>query len=169
MVPFFHAPIQERMLNMANKKSTSIKLSSSIKHIAIENENGEVVTELLVDYSDESTMSRLMDLVDRLEEIGNETQKKIDEAGFIEDEKITKENAKEVLKINTEAINSLIEETELMFGKGLIHNIFKDNYELNPKFVPDIDVLTDFYNQIIPIIEGIFKDKQKKYSTVKGK
>ena len=154
---------------MANKKATSIKISSSIKRYAIENENGEVLTELLVDSNDESTMSRLMDLVDRLEEIGNETQKKIDEADYIKDGVILKENAREVLNINSEAIKLLVVETEMMFGRDLIHKIFRDNYELNPNFIPSIESLTEFYNQIIPIIEGIFKDKQKKYSTVKGK
>lgn len=74
---------------------------------------------------------------------------------------ITTKDAKDILKLNEKAVNGLIAEIEKMFGKGLIHDIFKENYELNPNFVPDISLLQSFFEQIMPLLEGLVQKKAK--------
>ena len=68
--------------------------------------------------------------------------------------------------VNEYAVTQMIEETEKLFGKGLFHEVFKENYKLNPNFVPDVSLIQTFYEQIMPIVETIFK-KQQKYSPAK--
>lgn len=154
---------------MANKKNMSIKLSNSIKHIAIMNENDEVITELLVDSSDNSIMGRLMDLVDRCNEIKDGTEEKLSKYNLGDGATVSEEQAREILKINEESVNEIIAETNLMFGAGVVERMFADNYALNPQYVPDISLLGEFYQQIMPIIGDLFKDKTNKYSTKKGR
>lgn len=144
----------------------TIKLSTGIKRIAIKNEEDVTVAFLTIDTNDTHLLNRFLELYEGAQKINEECKNSYEQLGLDEKEGITTKDAKDILALNEKAVNGLIEEVEKMFGKGLIHDIFKENYELNPNFVPDISLLQSFFEQIMPILDGLVKknEKYKPYS-----
>lgn len=139
----------------------TIKLSTGIKRIAITNEEDVTVAVLTIDTNDTHLLNRFLELYDGAQKINGECKSAYKSLGLDEKDGITTDDAKNILSVNEKAVNDLIEEIEKMFGKGLIHDIFKENYDLNPKFVPDISLLQSFFEQIMPLLEGAVKKKAK--------
>ena len=46
-----------------------------------------------------------------------------------------------------------------IFGDGTTRKYFREIYEEIPDFLPDADCIMDFFDQITPVMEGIFKRK----------
>lgn len=144
--------------------NNTIRINSGIKKYAIQNERDEVVAELIIDSNDDSLMTRFIDLMEKSQEIYKRYSTETEKISISEE--ITVSEARRILDINSAAVNELIEETEKMFGDGLIHDIFSENYRINKDFVPDISVLISFYEQIAPIVTSMIKDRgtTSKYS-----
>ena len=145
----------------------TIKFNSGIKKIGIENENGTIVAELIINSGDDKLYDKFISLMDNLKEIQESSDKKIEALGLNSVDSIDTEDMKKLLDVNREAVESLIEETEKMFGAGLIRKMYADNYELNPDFLPGLEMLFEFYEQILPIVEEIFRNKHSRYSPAK--
>lgn len=143
-----------------------IKLNTGIKKYEIVNEENERVAELAIDTNDTHLMNRFIELYENGNKIKEACEKRLEDLGIDDGDRITLEDAKKILDVNEYAVKQMIEETEKLFGKGLFHEVFKENYKLNPNFVPDVSLIQNFYEQIMPIVETIFK-KQQKYSPAK--
>lgn len=139
----------------------TIKLSTGIKRIAITNEEDVTVAVLTIDTNDTHLLNRFLGLYDGAQKINEECKSTYKSLGLDEKDGITTDDAKNILSVNEKAVNDLIGEIEKMFGKGLIHDIFKENYDLNPKFVPDISLLQSFFEQIMPLLDGLIQKKAK--------
>ena len=150
------------------KMAETIKINSNIKVYAIENENGEVLAELRLDPSNDSILGRFMDLYDNLSELSNEASEKIKALGYDTESQLTVDQLKNMSAINNEAINGLIAETDAMFGAGFTKEIFADNYKADPDYIPNIIKFQEFYGQVMPIIEAVYKNQAKNYSVKKG-
>lgn len=146
--------------------SEVIKLNTGIKKYEIVNEENERVAELAIDTNDTHLMNRFIELYENGNKIKEACEKRLEDLGIDDGDRITLEDAKKILDVNEYAVKQMIEETEKLFGKGLFHEVFKENYKLNPNFVPDVSLIQNFYEQIMPIVETIFK-KQQKYSPAK--
>lgn len=146
--------------------SEVIKLNTGIKKYEIINEENERVAELAIDTNDTHLMNRFIELYENGNKIKEACEKRLEDLGIDDGDRITLEDAKKILDVNEYAVKQMIEETEKLFGKGLFHEVFKENYKLNPNFVPDVSLIQNFYEQIMPIVETIFK-KQQKYSPAK--
>ena len=146
--------------------SEVIKLNTGIKKYEIVNEDNERVAELAIDTNDTHLMNRFIELYENGNKIKEACEKRLEDLGVGDGDRITLEDAKKILDVNEYAVKQMIEETEKLFGKGLFHEVFKENYKLNPNFVPDVSLIQNFYEQIMPIVETIFK-KQQKYSPAK--
>jgi hypothetical protein len=146
--------------------SEVIKLNTGIKKYEIVNEENERVAELAIDTNDTHLMNRFIELYENGNKIKEACEKRLEDLGIDDGDRITLEDAKKILDVNEYAVKQMIEETEKLFGKGLFHDVFKENYKLNPNFVPDVSLIQNFYEQIMPIVETIFK-KQQKYSPAK--
>jgi hypothetical protein len=146
--------------------SEVIKLNTGIKKYEIVNEENERVAELAIDTNDTHLMNRFIELYENGNKIKEACEKRLKDLGIDDGDRITLEDAKKILDVNEYAVKQMIEETEKLFGKGLFHEVFKENYKLNPNFVPDVSLIQNFYEQIMPIVETIFK-KQQKYSPAK--
>lgn len=139
----------------------TIKLSTGIKRIAITNDDDALVATLVIDTNDTHLLNKFLELYEGAQKINEECMNSYKKLGLDEKDGITTSDAKNILSVNEKAVNDLINEIEKMFGKGLIHDIFKENYDLNPKFVPDISLLQSFFEQIMPLLEGLVKKKAK--------
>ena len=146
--------------------SEVIKLNTGIKKYEIVNEDDERVAELVIDTNDTHLMNRFIELYENGNKIKESCKKQLENLGISNEDRIAMEDVKKILDVNEYAVKQMIEETEKLFGKGLFHEVFKENYKLNPDFVPDISLIQSFYEQIMPIVETIFK-KQQKYSPAK--
>lgn len=146
--------------------SEVIRLNTGIKKYEIVNEDNERVAELAIDTNDTHLMNRFIELYENGNKIKEACEKRLEDLGIGDEDKINLEEAKKILDVNEYAVTQMIEETEKLFGKGLFHEVFKENYKLNPNFVPDVSLIQNFYEQIMPIVETIFK-KQQKYSPAK--
>ena len=146
--------------------SEVIRLNTGIKKYEIVNEDNERVAELAIDTNDTHLMNRFIELYENGNKIKEACEKRLKDLGIDDGDRITLEDAKKILDVNEYAVKQMIEETEKLFGKGLFHEVFKENYKLNPNFVPDVSLIQNFYEQIMPIVETIFK-KQQKYSPAK--
>ncbi len=146
--------------------SEVIRLNTGIKKYEIVNEDNERVAELAINTNDTHLMNRFIELYENGNKIKEACEKRLEDLGIDDGDRITLEDAKKILDVNEYAVKQMIEETEKLFGKGLFHEVFKENYKLNPNFVPDVSLIQNFYEQIMPIVETIFK-KQQKYSPAK--
>ncbi len=146
--------------------SEVIRLNTGIKKYEIVNEDNERVAELAIDTNDTHLMNRFIELYENGNKIKEACEKRLEDLGVGDGDRITLKDAKKILDVNEYAVKQMIEETEKLFGKGLFHEVFKENYKLNPNFVPDVSLIQNFYEQIMPIVETIFK-KQQKYSPAK--
>lgn len=145
-----------------------LTLNSKVKVYAIENQDGRVLAELRLDPENDSTLGKFMDLYDRASVLGAEASEKLKAIGAGK-EQLESQDIKEGLKINEETINSLIEETDRMFGAGFTRKIFADHYEIDEDFLPNISLFTEFYEQVMPIIKAVYGDNANHYSVKKGK
>ncbi len=146
----------------------TIKFSSGIKKIAITDENGNVATVILLDKNDNTLKSKYLDLLKRAEEIQKEHTRKLGEIDL--DESMEIEDAVNAVKATDDALNELADEVEKLLGANVFHDMYSQNYEINPNFVPTIDAITEFLDQLIPIMEDLFGfDKPKYAASNRGK
>jgi len=145
-----------------------ISLKSKIKVYAITNENDDVLAELRLDPDNDSTLGRFMDLYDNIAKIGEETQRKL-ESIERPGEKLDIATAQKLMCVNTEAIQGIITETDAMFGAGFTRQIFAEHYEVDENFIPNISLFKEFYEQVMPIIQLVYKESTNNYSVKKGK
>ena len=143
--------------------SEAIRINTGIKKYEILNENDETVAELVIDTNDTHLLNKFIELYDNAQKISEECRRRHESLGLDEKDGITTEDAKSILEINETAVNEMIEEIEKMFGKGLILDVFAEHHKLNSNFVPDISLIQGFFEQIMPIVHGIF-EKKSKYS-----
>ena len=146
----------------------TIKFSSGIKKIAITDENGNVATVILLDKNDNTLKSKYLDLLKRAEEIQEEHTRKLGEINL--DESMEIEDAANAVKATDDALNELADEVEKLLGANVFHDMYSQNYEINSNFVPTIDAITEFLDQLIPIMEDLFGfDKPKYAASNRGK
>lgn len=143
----------------------AIKIDSGLVTYPILNERDEEIATLVIDKNDSTIIERLVELRERAIEIEQE----LAEIGTNDSEAMTAEEVTEAMAVYNEAARKMVEETEKIFGDGIVHEIYSQNYALNPNFVPSIDALSQIYEQFIPLLQEIFKaeDKKPKYSPAK--
>ena len=149
--------------------SEVIRVTTGIKKYEILNENDQKVAELVIDTNDTHLLSRFIELYDSVYKIQDDCGRRLDDIGIEDEEQIEIEDAKKILTINEDAVSQIIAETEKLFGNNLFHEMYRENYEFNPDFVPDIALLQNFFEQIMPIVKTVFQKKSKYSPNNKGR
>lgn len=158
-------------------ENLKMKIASGIKEIAVENEKGEIVTTLFINMENEDIIPAFSRLIQNLNHVTDEFMKEAEEL----DDKYKDENEdsgyegiveKSCAKVRY--IEKCIEEVDAVFGQGTIRNVYKECYDLNKYFVPSEELLIQFVDEVIPIMNELFKQKfqenKRRYSpTKKGK
>lgn len=65
----------------------------------------------------------------------------------------------EVLGFHMNIYKSIYDKIESVFGKDSLKKYFRVFYESNPDFVPDEDAISDFLEEIAPVINTLFDTK----------
>ena len=155
----------------------SINLKSSNKQIAINNEDGELVTVLKIDVEDSKTVERFSNLISNLYHVSNEFEKEVEELNEkYKDSKLSEDNidTEQVIdrsKLNIKVLERYIQEIDIVFGDCTIRNVFAANYQLHEDFIPSEYLLVEFIDSVTPVMESLFQtrfeEKKKKYSVAK--
>jgi len=58
-----------------------------------------------------------------------------------------------------------VERIDAIFGKDTIRKYFRQVYEYVPDYIPDDTAISDFLDEITPVLEEIFKEKMKKMNS----
>lgn len=158
-------PFRERMLIMENDEkvtdidTTSLEInvgSESLKRIKC-NYAGDV---LVVDVSDATFFTRFSGMVERLNKIVDQYNgEKLVYDKKYKGEESTMDSVVEAANLNIKYIRLCIEAINAVFGADIIKKVFRANYELNPDFCPNIDLLSDFIDQILPVMEKMFGER----------
>lgn len=64
--------------------------------------------------------------------------------------------------MRVELFKECVERIDSIFGKDTIRKYFRQAYEHIPDYVPDDTAISDFLEEITPVLEEIFKEKMKK-------
>lgn len=136
-----------------------IIFQSSIKTVGVKNADGETICVLKIDSADNTVVERFANMINRLEETEKEAK---EETKRLADEYKDRKDIDAVIascRVDIKYLNKICEEINNMFGANTIRDMFKENYDLNPDFVPDEILLLDFLEGIMPIIENIYKTR----------
>lgn len=157
----------------------NLTFDNGIKKIAVNDNDGNVITVLLINTADAATAKRFAELANNLEEIINAGdsdievyKKKYQEYEGKDFEELPDAVKTDIIvdasKIRITVLEGMIKEIDALFGKDTIHNVFKECYELHEDFVPDEDALVDFVNTVMPVMSKLFAIRtesiHKKYS-----
>lgn len=75
------------------------------------------------------------------------------------------EKASAISALNVDFSQKTISMIDAIFGEGTIKKYFRNIYEEIPSFLPDVECIIDFFEQITPVMEKIFgehiKDRKK--------
>ncbi len=131
-------------------KVTKISLNSKGDYIAVIADDPKCFARFAAGFK------QVADMAERAKEnIAAIEEKYRDRQGFEADVEKVLEMSKESVRFSEEAERAV----DFIFGEGTLRKYFSDIYEEIPDFTPDADSILDFFDQIMPIMEGIFKRK----------
>lgn len=123
---------------------------------------------ILIDPGDHSFLSKFADFIHWLED----KQAELDKISAEMKEKYAgremfKENEDGNVDVDTEQLTDLIsvqtstykeceEKVEELFGQDALKKYFRASYEINPDFIPDIDYIFDFIEEITPVLDKTY-------------
>lgn len=129
---------------------------------------------IFLDKSDTTFTQKFASLIKWLEN----KQKELESKGKALDKKyagkpIISKDENENVKVDTEQFLLLtgmrvdlfkecVERIDGIFGKGTIRKYFRLSYEHIPDYIPDDAAISDFLEEITPVLEEIYKEKMKK-------
>jgi len=150
------------------------KVSEKLTPIIV-NEYGD---EIYIDINDTTFVDKVINLFQWFEEknreIGELINKKKDEFDNIDVTDKDKINSyKTYISIFNEMYKEICEQFDKVFGEGTIRKYFRKLYEVyGDDFVPDDECITDFIEEIMPVLDQLFamrKEKNKKRHSKKKK
>lgn len=68
----------------------------------------------------------------------------------------------QLLQIKTDAYREACDKIDVIFGTDTCHKYFRASYETNPHFVPDDTCILEFLEDITPVVDDIFKERQQR-------
>lgn len=150
-------------------------LDSGIKKIAIKDADGEIVTVLRINVADARTAERFARLIDNLNNLSDETvQKRKEMDTRYADRPIISEDSDNVdieqvierSRADIDYLERCIAELESVFGAGVVREVYRDAYAMNPDFIPDEAALVELVDKLVPVMSGLFNQR---FESVKAK
>lgn len=131
---------------------------------------------ILINPGDHSFFSKFADFLAWINEEGAELDRIAEETGrkyegremISEDEdgntEVDTEQLLELTKIRLDVCRMCNDKVDALFGQDTLKKYFRVSYEVNPDFVPDVDCIFDFVNQITPALEQIYHQRADRIS-----
>lgn len=151
-----------------------LKFKTGILHIKV-NAYGD---ELLLDSTKISTFNKFAAMYGNVQKIADDAesevkqiQQKYKEVNVTNVENVNIEAITELTNANIKYIQMILNELDGVFGEGFAKKVYRENYELDPDFVPDELSVTELIEALIPIMEDAYGERIKrtksKYSAAK--
>ena len=64
--------------------------------------------------------------------------------------------------LRTETCKEVVERIDGIFGENTLRKYFRKFYEINPGFVPDDECIYDFLDEMTPILNELFSEREKR-------
>lgn len=131
---------------------------------------------ILINPGDHSFFSKFAEFLSWIDEEGAELNRIAEEAGkkyqgremISEDEdgntEIDTEQFLELAEVRLSACKKCNDRVDALFGQDTLKKYFRVSYEVNPDFVPDLDCIFDFIEEITPALEQIYNQRADRIS-----
>ena len=129
---------------------------------------------LVLDCNDITVFSRFVHLYENIDKMSESAKKEMEEVKQkfkgIEDD-VNPAQLMAYINVHVMTSQKIMEELDKVFGENFCRKVFRENYELNPDFVPDEIALAELVDSLVPIMEKAcgerIKRTQNKYNAGK--
>ena len=137
---------------------TEKMITSEVDTLRLEvNDDGEYI---MISADDATMFDRFAAGIRHIVELSDGTAKKVEEvekqyegqAGFDAD-------MEKVAGINVEFSKEAVRTVDSIFGEDTVKKVFRDTYNHIPDFLPSVNLITDFFEQVTPYMEKLFNRK----------
>lgn len=149
-----------------------LKFQTGILHIKV-NAYGD---ELLLDSTKISTFNKFAAMYGNVQKISNDAESEVKQIQqkhkeVVSTDEVNIEAITELTNANIKYIQMILNELDGVFGDGFTKKVYRENYELDPDFVPDELSVTELIEALVPIMEDVYGERIKrtksKYSAAK--
>lgn len=124
------------------------------------NDDGEYI---MISADDAIMFDRFAAGIRHIVELSDETEKKVEEiekqyegqTGFDAD----MEKVAAIAGINAEFSRETVRMVDSIFGEDTVKKVFRDTYNHIPDFLPSVNLITEFFEQVTPHMEKLFNRK----------
>ncbi len=140
---------------------TEKMITSEVGTLRLEvNDDGEYI---MISADDATMFDRFAAGIRHIVELSDGTAKKMEEvekqyegqAGFDAD----MEKVAAIAGINVEFSKEAVRTVDSIFGEDTVKKVFRDTYNHIPDFLPSVNLITDFFEQVTPYMEKLFNRK----------
>lgn len=121
---------------------------------------------LILNCADLSVFQKFTTLYDNVESISKEAGMEIEELNkkyaSNDAESVSTDAVLSYVNTNITFSKKVMEELDSVFGEDFTRNVFRENYEANPNFVPDEIALTELIDSLIPVMEKAYGERVKR-------
>jgi hypothetical protein len=159
------SPYFEERENMAREFRTNNKSEDSLAKVFLNSEDDFIY----INVKDATIFDRFAELLQWLEkkEADLREQEKNSKDYAVRDENgdIVDVDVDEFLRcssLRTETCKEVVNRIDGIFGENTIRKYFHKFYEINPGFVPDDECIYDFLDEMTPILNELFSEREKR-------
>lgn len=123
---------------------------------------------IMIDPGDQSFLGKFADFIHWMEEkqkeldrISADMEKKYGGRMMISesedgDTEVDTEQLIELVNLQLKTYKECADKVDELFGQETLKKYFRASYEINPNFVPDLDYVFDFIEEITPVLEKVY-------------
>lgn len=120
---------------------------------------------LVLDCNDITVFSRFAHLYENIDKMSESAKKEMEEVKQkfkdIEDD-VNPAQLMAYINVHVMTSQKIMEELDKVFGENFCRKVFRENYELNPDFVPDEIALAELVDSLVPIMEKAYGERIKR-------
>jgi len=140
---------------------TEKMITSEVDTLRLEvNDDGEYI---MISADDATMFDRFAAGIRHIVELSDQTAAKVEEiekqyegqTGFDAD----MEKVAAISGINVEFSREAVRTVDSIFGEDTVKKVFRSTYNVIPDFLPSVNLITDFFEQVTPHMEKLFNRK----------
>lgn len=119
---------------------------------------------LILDCDDLNIFQRFVSLYENIQNIAEEAKQEVErlQAQHKDSDEEDIEPVAAYVDLNIAFSQRVMKELDDTFGQGFTAKVFRENYELNPDFVPSEIAITDLIEALAPVMEKAYGERIKR-------
>lgn len=130
---------------------------------------------LILDCDDITIFQKFSLLYDNIMKISEEAEAEVkalkEKYGEEIEDTAKADSVRDYVGINITFSKKIMDELDNVFGQDFIAKVYRENYEINPDFVPSETALSDLIESLVPVVEKAYGNRiernKSKYSAAK--